>query len=772
MLHLQSMVFHDALVPAAPGQTQNNHPEYQVAVDMNVNRVMDISEGLGWIMGENVPDGRCYVQPYSNFHMRDRTHTTPMTANYIRAGNYGHKPLVTCVWIAKKRSGGVRDSTQAFVMTGNSRGYLRIFSIEPTKSKFARSDTREGEPLREQIGVYCISPGIPIVQIKVDDDFSPGLAKQARRPWVAVINALGEIYYLRCKPENSSIDDWKIIPQTTRTATYLHDDIFSALGGDLLDKPEEKVRLLLKMEYSKIKCLWEGCRMDWFMEVDWAGGNIATGRTGRQSIWDGTLTHNADIPLMRYQLRQVKVNKSESFVRDFRSGSHEKQSPFGNDPDESGSATPLTELPKDGAETSHQTDDWIATEMRISDNRITAYSIDNSPVSKLAPTEEGTQQEGLPGGSARLFAVGTNTGSIFVFNIRSTSEPTAIVRPIRTIHTDSPQITTLAVSSLVVVHGGDDGLVQAWDPLGSTRAPVRTLHSKFSAKARRRLEQNAGVVTEDNQFAARCLVLDPDPTILRGVVALGTLIRYWSFSPNDYNLGKRGKKIGGTGRRRTPYWNNSKAGVRDVIYGDSLALQKERERERQEAEELEKRYGIASGYAALSEEEMLAYAGMISQETFERESSSRSEVGSSLSGRSSETITPEGSIGSLSYGEDDDFQRALRLSLQDIEASEMKDLDPMDEELWEDPSLFLEPTASAGTSNPYPARLPSLLPTSPMARKLPKKGGRAKVPLNELDRWSASTAPMGDEFEDDLELAIRLSLQVQVQVQGKGKKKA
>ncbi|KAI5849233.1 hypothetical protein BZA05DRAFT_375515 [Tricharina praecox] len=772
----RGMVLHSAAIPLAPRHIQQYHPDYEVAVDMNVNHVMDLSESLGWIMGENVPDGKCYLQPFDNLNMRDRNPIDPQNADYIQAGNYGHNPSVTCVWIAKKRSGGVRDSTRASAMVGNSRGYLRIFSIEPNKSKFARGETRGSEHIREQIGVYCISPGIPIVQIKVDEDFSPGTAKYVRRPWVAVINALGEIYYLRGKPGNSSIDDWKIIPQTTRIATPMHDDIFFGLGEGLLDKPEEMEQLLLNMEYSRIKCLWEGCRMDWFMEMDWAGGNVITGRTGSQSNLDGALTHKADIPLTSYHLRQAWATKPESFVRDIRSGNPEKQSPFGGCLNGSGSVSPSTELSEDGIETPDQKDDWIATEMRIPGGlftRITAYSIDNSPISRLAPTEDSMQQQRLPGGSARLFAVGTNNGSIFVFNIR----PAANGRPIRIIHTDSPQITTLAVSSLLVVHGGDDGLVQAWDPLGSTSAPVRTLHSRFSARARRRLEQNVGVIIQDNQFAARCLVLDPDPTALRGVVALGTLIRYWSLSTKDFNPGKKGKKVGGVGRRGgTPNWNNGKAGVRDVIVGDSLALQKERELEWRAAEELEKRYGIGIGHAALSEEEMLAYASMVSQETFERESSNRSDVGSSLSGRSSQTITPEGSLRSFSHEEgDDDFQRALRLSLQDVEVSKMEDPGPAEEELWEDPSLFTESTATAGPSNSYPARLPPSLAASPMPRGSPKKGGRVKVPISELAQWSAPIAAhTGDEFEDDLELAIRLSLQEyeQAQAHGKGKGRA
>jgi len=757
------------VVTISSRRQEHHHSGHEIAAEVNLNHLMDLSPWAGCILGETASDGGCYLQLFDSFFTRDRS---PAIRNdvSIPPGNHGYKPLVTCVWIAKRESGGVRDSTRAFVMVGNSRGYIRIFSMDINKRKPSRNDIF-GDHRREQIGAYCVSPGIPIVQIKVDEDYSPRTVEQLRRPWVAVINALGEIYYLCKKPKSSSIDDWKIIPPTVRTATPLHDGFFSALGKDLLNQPEERARLLSEMEYSTIKCLWEEFRMDWFLEVDWAGGNFLAGKSGSKSNLDGALMQKAGAVLMRYQRRQAKATKPKSFVCSIRSGDSEKQPLFGGYLGGSGGITPSPELARDGTESPDLTDSWIATEMRIPDKvfaRITAHSMDNSPASKIDPTGDGSQQEGVPGGSARLFAVGTDTGSIFVFNFRST----ATVCPIRIIHTNSPQVTALAVSSLIVVHGGDDGLVQAWDPLGSTRAPVRTLHSRFSAKARRRLEQNASNPIDDNRFAARCLVLDPDPTILRGVVALGTFIRYWSLSATDPNPGNRVKKIGGSGGRhgKSSQSNNRKSGVRETITGDSLAVQEEREQEEQAAEELEKRYGITSGRAALSEEDMLTYASMISQETFEQESSNRNEFGSSLSGRSPETTAPEGSMGNLTHGGDDDLQYALRLSLQGVEANAMETQGPADNELCEDTLPFTESAVVAGPSNRSHTRLPSQLSASSL-----KKGGRVKVPIGELDQWSAPAAREGDEFDDELERAIRLSLQEHEQAQregeGKGKGK-
>jgi WD40 repeat protein len=760
---------------------RNDHPDFGVAIDMNVNRVMDISEEFGWVMGENIPDGRCYLHLYPNPHIGDGT---DRMGAYVGPDNYGFKPAVTCIWIAKKRSGGVRDSTGAAVVIGNSRGYVRIFSVDVGKK--SNSPT--------QIRACCVSPGVPIVQVKVDEDFLPRRLRQAR-PWITVINALGEIYYLRNKPTTSSDDGWRMISQTARISTPVYSEVFPELAKDLSpeqvgEKCQKRTELLLKMEYSKIKELWEGFRMDWFIEVDWAGGNIVTGRTGSENYWHGNLVHTADVSLKRYHLRKVKNDDAKKFVRGISHASSEtptKESIFGGgDEDvasqESTSATPIAENP-DEELAPIRDDEWLSTELRMNDRsftRITSYSLDNSQLSRLAASEDATFHEGSPGGHGRLFAVGTNSGSIFVFNIRpSSAEPLEL--PIRTIHTDSPRISTLAVSSLVVVHGGDDGLVQAWDPLGSTRSPVRTLHSRFSARARRRIEQNLGAVTTDNQFAARCLALDPEPTRLRGAVALGTFVRYWSFSAVDTISGggkKKHKKVGGGSKvGGTPHRN--KGAIREVIQSDELALRRERGLKQKEAEELEKRYGIATGMDALNEEEMLAYARMISQEAFEAESSTRNSEGAGSvtdsSSSNNNTVTPDGFT--VQNSEDADLELALRLSLQEVEVSEME---PAEEGADWEGMMMMEPGPSnysfehwsVSPSKPVSSTAfgpcTSSASSSPTKSRKARKGGWEKVSLEALNDWppAQDTAAGVDE---DLELAIRLSLQEQELGKGKGK---
>ena len=93
--------------------------------------------------------------------------------------------------------------------------------------------------------------------------------------------------------------------------------------------------------------------------------------------------------------------------------------------------------------------------------------------------------------SPRLLAVGTNSGDVFIWNMRAPSAANNVleneIKPVRVIQTDSPQVSCLALTALYLDHGGNDGLVQAWDLLASSMDPVRTLNSRFSSRARRRL---------------------------------------------------------------------------------------------------------------------------------------------------------------------------------------------------------------------------------------------------------------------------------------------
>lgn len=306
----------------------------------------------------------------------------------------------------------------------------------------------------------------------------------------------------------------------------------------------------------------------------------------------------------------------------------------------------------------------------------------------------------IPGQRARFMAIGTASGVILLWNMRATPSPDVDivndVAPVRTIYTDSPQISCLALTSLYLVHGGNDGLVQAWDPLASSPDPIRTLNSRFSSRARRRLVQAEASVqgVGNNYYAAGAVVLDPDPTVLRGMVSLGTHLRYWSYSStaaDQYKSGKR--KL----RRRSERGSNAATSeqrfshtgrgiLKDYIANEEQELEREKVIRRKEHERLSGRFGTDLLGSGVSEEEILAYATMLSEESYTSDEVKRrgsGEVTAVLSSNSSDTIH-EGGV-SLSLADnatspppstssneteslDPDVTQAIRLSLLEEEA--------------------------------------------------------------------------------------------------------
>ncbi|MCJ1311834.1 hypothetical protein MMC25_005507 [Agyrium rufum] len=260
-----------------------------------------------------------------------------------------------------------------------------------------------------------------------------------------------------------------------------------------------------------------------------------------------------------------------------------------------------------------------------------ASSITSSPSgSPLPPNVQHSTVHDVPGQRDRFLAVGTKTGTVIVWSMRVPGSRTAdlvkTIDPIRIIHTDSPQISSLAISSLYLVHGGNDGLVQAWDPLASTLQPIRTLHSRFSTRARRRLmqaeasPQGVGI----NLFAAGAIYLDPDPTVLRGMVTLGTHLRYWSYSSSgvdQYKGSKRRLRRSERGSNQTVerFTGSSRGALKDYIANERVELEREQKNRDKERSRLAGRYGLDLLGPGATDEELLAYAALLSEEAAQQD---------------------------------------------------------------------------------------------------------------------------------------------------------
>ncbi|EON60852.1 hypothetical protein W97_00062 [Coniosporium apollinis CBS 100218] len=373
----------------------------------------------------------------------------------------------------------------------------------------------------------------------------------------------------------------------------------------------------------------------------------------------------------------------------------------------------------------------------------------------------------VPGQRARFIAAGTSTGSVLLWNIRApvskSTELVNVIDPVRIIYTDSPQISCLALTALHLVHGGNDGLVQAWDPLASTTQPIRTLNSRFSSRARRRLvqaqasPQGVGI----NLFAAGAVCLDPDPTVLRGMVSLGTHLRYWSYSSSAADQYKSHKRRLRRSERGSNNGGERFAGTRsgnlkDYIANEKYELEKDKERRKKEADRLAGRFGVDM----LNEEEAIAYAAMLSEESLamdlrRRESDATSAVSDRTWNGGTPTPTPldPSLTGTPQHPRvkdqeelDAEIAEAIRLSLQGEPASSSSP-----------PYGAVSPTPS-GSGFDIPIRYAKNSRASPGGRgrssPVAKSPPQPKTPSPK--QWAGGS---GRQKElDDLEFALQLSL--------------
>lgn len=299
-----------------------------------------------------------------------------------------------------------------------------------------------------------------------------------------------------------------------------------------------------------------------------------------------------------------------------------------------------------------------------------------SPLSQLPMSSSPLE---IPGHRSRFLAVGTTTGIVLVWDMRGNLPPAPdtinSVSPVGMIYTDSPQISCLALTSLYVVHGGNDGLVQAWDPLASTTQPIRTLNSRFSSRARRRLVQAQASLqgVGNNYYAAGAVVLDPDPTVLRGMVSLGTHLRYWSYSSTSADAYKsskrrqlkhRSERGSNAAANEQRFSHTGRGALEDYISIEKEELEREKVARRKEDERLSGRFGVGLLGAGASEEEMMAYATMLSEESWTSDEVRRrgSEESSAVTSKSSETVHDEREM-------DPSIAEAIRLSLLEDEHS-------------------------------------------------------------------------------------------------------
>lgn len=772
-----------------------------------VPNVMDLSQPYGMVGGEGFPGGRPYYRATNELRGRylgehhssiiDMSPEVPKIPELLES--------ICSVWIAKSSAVPTMTQNMVGIMTGSSLGVVTTYAI-------GHDASGPRYKVGEMTARWVLSPGVPIIALEVDESYNQK-RKALGRVWACALNALGECFVLTdvpVPPAEAMRNDthstkvawmagrsvyWELIDSTRRQARQDEFDKNAVRGAYSPRSPSDSMGLskdqivaeareiekFLRYEPAHFRKVCEGWDMRRSLKVDFAEETVL-------------VVHYAKI--IRYNKQCVGEGNDtpKSFVANVNSPLP-RRSIFG-----SGSQTPVTAASAPRLAPSVTGDEmqsllpvagqWRTSELsmsRLGKAEITAVAMDNSAYALLAPFEDPLNSDAqslrnglmtpttkintgeIPGRRARLLAVGTDNGMIFVWNIRDNSS--VIVDPVFVVHTESPEVTSLAISALYLVHGGNDGLVQAWDPLASTLEPIRTLSSKSSGRAPRHILNANPMLRHADYSTCPAIYLDPDPTVLRGVLCFGTFVRYWSYGTTTPPVGRKRRLRNSDIHGRLASRRQGDA-VLGYIAAEEDELRREQEHSAREDARLRSRFGV--GLADLTEEEAMRYAQMVSEEAFfldEQRRTSASDTGSAAdigennsSTGSLDTVTPDPSLSgqgpstvmspvvdpSSSATDDDDYeqqiQRALRLSL--METSNDVDQSPLaDSSADFDFQVKYAPMKGNG---PRSAAWSSSQKHTP----LPQSGQPSGQSLGAND-----SLDMGEDIDEDLALALRLSLE-------------
>lgn len=736
-----------------------------------VPNVMDVSQPYGVLAGEGFPGGRAHFRGVSEASGRYLGGDTGVVDTYPDVPKIPEMWEAICsVWIAKSSAVPAVTQSMCGILTGSALGIVTAYSLgwDPSGPRYANGD---------MTARWVLSPGVPIVSLKVDDNFNVK-RKSSKRVWAVALNALGEVYYLAETPatalNRANGDDvtrhawlagrtayWQLLESTRRVARpdELDKNVVRGaysprspsndmdLSKEQLAAEAREIEKFLKYRPSHFRKVCEGWDMRRRLEVDFANDD---GHGAGESVFvvDCGLDEDTPARVLRYSRSLTATSKPllQPLQQPLEDATMDQQpseaaparvsrsSLFGSAANATSTAvncqTPEPVSPRPPPPTPTPTampapphgnsgqvgtqSDWQRSVLELKGSQrnatITATCLDCSSPSlttlgedalytaedkapgatataSAAPTPTTKLDQSateIPGRRARFLAVGTSTGGITVWNGREKVNGETI-EPLRIMQTDSPEVSCLAASSLYLVHGGSDGLVQAWDPLASTLDPIRTLNSRSNGRVPRHMMTMNPTLREGNYSAVGAIYLDPNPIVLRGVLSFGAFLRYWTYSSAGHPAGRkrRARHSDVHGRVASRRLGGAVSGY---IAAEEAELRRENEQRAREQSRLRKRFGVGA-LGDLTEEEALRYAQMVSEEAYLQEELRRGsdsaadasiDTASSFSETTADTVTPEPSVTDVSPplasvteddndNEESDFeqqiQQAIRLSL-------------------------------------------------------------------------------------------------------------
>lgn len=689
--------------------------------------VMDVSQPYGILGGEGFPGGRPFFRAATEMRGRYLGAETGVVDTYPDIPKIPEmSEAISSVWLAKSSAVPATTHSMVGMLTGSTLGVVTAYSLgwDASGPRYSNGD---------MTARWVLSPGVPIVSLKVDGNFNVK-RKSTARVWVVALNALGEVFYLTQTPTNISNNAkgedvvknawhagrtvyWHILEATRRVARPDDLDKNAIRGTYSPRSPSDSMNLnknqmaaeareiekFLRYKPAHFIKVCEGWDMRRKLEVDFANDD---GKGAGEGIFviDCGLAEGRPACIQRFS-RSKASRRQQASAQDEQPSPPSLFGPVNGEPVVS-NRTPESQSPRSppptpltpGVNTPATQHEWSRHVLQLKGHAcatITASALDCSSHSTLALSEDPLYVAGevvngttdgpnqgppeIPGRRARFLVVGTKSGALLVWNVREDAK-SSDVEPVRIIQTDSPEVSCVAATALYLVHGGSDGLVQAWDPLASTTGAIRTLNARSNGRVPRHMMTMNPALPAGNYSAAGAIYLDPDPTVLRGVVSFGAFMRYWAYSSTSTSTGRkrrlRHSDIHGRIASRRQGGTSSR-----YIAAEEAELRRENEQRAREQSRLRKRFGVGE-LGDLTEEEALRYVQMVSEEAYLLEEQRRAsdsaaeaslDTASSFSETTADTVTSEPSVTGASQSappatdDESDYeqqiQAAIRLSL-------------------------------------------------------------------------------------------------------------
>ncbi|KAL9540747.1 hypothetical protein MBANPS3_009514 [Mucor bainieri] len=198
--------------------------------------------------------------------------------------------------------------------------------------------------------------------------------------------------------------------------------------------------------------------------------------------------------------------------------------------------------------------------------------------------------------TTRLLVTGDDMGRVCLWNGDDVNKEGYSIKPIRILTGHLVGISAIYIDACKIVTGSDDGWIYMWDPL--TGANINTLGNK--------IPKHAPVDRSDMSLMRVKNLWCND---YQGVATIGHQVKTWDFSPGKQFLSRRALKQKGGKPGNTVVRDRIRYEIGREVKESISKLESEKLERELEAKEINK---LSLG--GLSDEEMLAYAMMLSEQ--------------------------------------------------------------------------------------------------------------------------------------------------------------